>query len=98
MKKIDTAVGIVRNTPDKSLALSEIMNILGVSRANAFVYFTKATKTLSSYDTVDKVMTGKVSKVTETPVARRTKKTADIDAVIASLKGTTASPFAGLGA
>jgi hypothetical protein len=98
MKKIDTAIGIVRNTPDKSLALSEIMNILGVSRSNAFVYFTKATKALSSYDTVDKVMTGKVSKVTESSVARRTKKTADIDAVIASLKGTTASPFAGLGA
>jgi hypothetical protein len=98
MNKIDTAIGIVRNTPDKSLALSEIMNILGVSRANAFVYFTKATKALSSFDKVEKVMTGKVSKVTETPVARRTKKVADIDAVIASLKGNPVSPFSGLGA
>jgi len=96
MKKIDTAVGIVRNTPDKSLALSEIMNILGVSRANAFVYFTKATKALSSYDTVDKA-TGVQVRATVAR-ARRDKKTADIDAVIASLKGTTASPFAGLGA
>jgi hypothetical protein len=96
MKKIDTAVGIVRNTPDKSLALSEIMNILGVSRANAFVYFTKATKTLSSYDTVDKA-TGVQVRATVAR-AKRAKKTADIDAVIASLKGTTASPFAGLGA
>ena len=96
MNKIDTAVGIVRNTPDKSLALSEIMNILGVSRANAFVYFTKATKTLSSYDTVDKA-TGVQVRATVAR-ARRAKKTADIDAVIASLKGTTASPFAGLGA
>jgi len=96
MNKIDTAVGIVRNTPDKSLALSEIMNILGVSRANAFVYFTKATKALSSYDTVDKA-TGVQVRATVAR-ARRDKKTADIDAVIASLKGTTASPFAGLGA
>jgi len=96
MKKIDTAVGIVRNTPDKALALSEIMNILGVSRANAFVYFTKATKTLSSYDTVDKA-TGVQVRATVAR-AKRAKKTADIDAVIASLKGTTASPFAGLGA
>ena len=102
MKKIDTAIGIVRNTPDKALALSEIMNILGVSRSNAFVYYTKATKALASFDVVDKVMNGtkasKVSKVTETPVVKRTKKTAEIDAVIASLKGTHASPFAGLGA
>ena len=34
---LETAVSIVRNTPDKALALSEIMNILGVSRSNAFV-------------------------------------------------------------
>ena len=114
MKKIDTAVGIVRNTPDKSLALSEIMNILGVSRANAFVYYTKATKALASFDVVDSALAGRPGikfdemglpkKVTavqgRATVARakRAKKTAEIDAVIASLKGTTASPFAGLGA
>jgi len=96
MNKIDTAIGIVRKTPDKSLALSEIMNILGVSRANAFVYFTKATKALSSFDKVEKA-TGVQVRATVAR-ARRAKKTADIDAVIASLKGTTASPFAGLGA
>ena len=103
MNKIDTAVGIVRKTPDKSLALSEIMNILGVSRANAFVYFTKASKALSSFDVVDNVLANrpgikKVSKVTELPVARRAKKVADIDAVIASLKGNPVNPFSGLGA
>lgn len=103
MKKIDTAIGIVRKTPDKSLALSEIMNILGVSRANAFVYFTKASKALSSFDVVDNVLANrpgikKVSKVTELPVARRAKKVADIDAVIASLKNNPVSPFSGLGA
>ena len=103
MNKIDTAVGIVRKTPDKSLALSEIMNILGVSRANAFVYFTKASKALASFDVVDNVLANrpgikKVSKVTELPVARRAKKVADIDAVIASLKNNPVSPFSGLGA
>ena len=102
MNKIDTAVGIVRKTPDKSLALSEIMNILGVSRANAFVYFTKASKALASFDVVDNVLANrpgikKVSKVTELPVARRAKKVADIDAVIASLKNNPVSPFSGLG-
>lgn len=101
MNKIDTAVGIVRKTPDKSLALSEIMNILGVSRANAFVYFTKASKALASFDVVDNVLANrpgikKVSKVTELPVARRAKKVADIDAVIASLKNNPVSPFTGL--
>lgn len=102
MKKIDTAVGIVRNTPDKALALSEIMNILGVSRSNAFVYYTKATKTLTSYDVVDKVMKAEGKSMAKTTTGssavKRTKKTAEIDAVIANLKGTTASPFAGLGA
>jgi DNA-binding transcriptional regulator GbsR (MarR family) len=106
MKKIDTAVGIVRNTPDKSLALSEIMNILGVSRSNAFVYYTKATKALTSYDVVDSVLAGRpgIKKVTAVQGratdarAKRAKKVADIDAVIASLKGNPVSPFSGLGA
>jgi hypothetical protein len=106
MKKIDTAVGIVRNTPDKSLALSEIMNILGVSRSNAFVYYTKATKALTSYDVVDSVLAGRpgIKKVTAVQGratdarAKRAKKVADIDAVIASLKGNPVNPFSGLGA
>jgi len=114
MNKIDTAVGIVRKTPDKSLALSEIMNILGVSRANAFVYFTKASKALSSFDVVDNVLAGRPAvkfnemglpkKVTAVQGratvarARRAKKVADIDAVIASLKNNPVNPFSGLGA
>ena len=106
MKKIDTAIGIVRNTPDKSLALSEIMNILGVSRSNAFVYHTKATKALASFDVVDNVLAGrpgikKVTAVQERATgarAKRAKKVADIDAVIASLKGNPVNPFSGLGA
>jgi hypothetical protein len=96
MNKIDTAIGIVRKTPDKSLALSEIMNILGVSRANAFVYFTKASKALYSYDKVEKA-TGVQVRATVAR-AKRAKKVADIDAVIASLKGSPVNPFSGLGA
>ena len=106
MKKIDTAIGIVRNTPDKALALSEIMNILGVSRSNAFVYYTKATKALTSFDVVDSVLSGRPGIKKASAVrgratvarARRDKKTAEIDAVIASLKGNPVSPFSGLGA
>ena len=106
MKKIDTAIGIVRNTPDKSLALSEIMNILGVSRSNAFVYHTKATKALASFDVVDSVLSGRPGIKKATAVqeratgarAKRAKKVADIDAVIASLKGNPVNPFSGLGA
>ena len=42
--KLSIAHRLVLANPDKSLALSEIMNILGVSRSNAFVYYTKVTK------------------------------------------------------
>jgi len=39
--KLAIAHRLVLATPDKSLALNEIMSVLGVTRANAFVYFTK---------------------------------------------------------
>ena len=105
---LETATSIVRNTPDKALALSEIMNILGVSRSNAFVYHTKASKILFSADKVDGVM-AKVSpqykKVSEsvqgTSSTKKAAKVAEIDAVIANLKKSgakVASPFAQLGA
>ena len=103
---LETAVTIVRNTPDKALALSELMNILGVSRSNAFVYHTKASKILFSADKVDGVMakvSPKYKKVTEsvqgTSVAKKATKVAEIDAVIANLKKSgakVASPFAAL--
>ena len=66
---LETAVSIVRTSTDKATALADIMNILGVSRSNAFVYHTKASKILFSANNVDEIM-GKVSpqykKVTET--------------------------------
>lgn len=105
---LETAVSIVRNTPDKALALSELMNILGVSRSNAFVYHTKASKILFSANNLDEIM-GKVSpqykKVTAsvqgTSATKKAGKVAEIDAVIANLRksgATVASPFAALGA
>ena len=39
--KLAIATRIVAATADKTLALSEIMAVLGVTRSNAFVYFTK---------------------------------------------------------
>ena len=102
---LETAVGIVRNTPDKALALSEIMNILGVSRSNAFVYHTKASKILFSASNVDEVM-GKVSpqykKVSEsvqgTTATKKAQKLAEIDKFLAGNVSAKGNPFAALGA
>jgi hypothetical protein len=56
--KLSIAHRLVLANPDKSLALSEIMNILGVSKSNAFVYYTKVTRpvVLRKYN-VDGTMT-----------------------------------------
>ena len=102
---LETAVSIVRNTPDKALALSEIMNILGVSRSNAFVYHTKASKILFSASNVDEVM-GKVSpqykKVSEsvqgTTATKKAQKLAEIDKFLAGNASAKGNPFAALGA
>lgn len=102
---LETAVSIVRNTPEKALALSEIMNILGVSRANAFVYHTKASKILFSANNVDEIM-GKVSpmykKVSEsvqgTSATKKAQKLAEIDQFLAGNASAKGNPFAALGA
>ena len=102
---LETAVSIVRNTPDKALALSEIMNILGVSRSNAFVYHTKASKILFSANNLDEIV-GKVSpkykKVSEsiqgTSSTKKAAKLAEIDAFLASNTSAKGNPFAALGA
>ena len=101
---LETAVSIVRTSTDKATALADIMNILGVSRSNAFVYHTKASKILFSASNVDEVM-GKVSpkfkKVSEsvqgTSSTKKAQKLAEIDAFLASNASAKASPFAALG-
>jgi len=62
--KLAIAHRLVLATPDKSLALNEIMNVLGVTRANAFVYFTKvAAKRVAFKEVIAK---GEAKVVTET--------------------------------
>ena len=99
---LSIATRLVASTPDKALALSEIMNVLGVSRSNAFVYYTKATKGVAK----PAVKTEKATKTVKesiqgTSSTKKATKIAEIDAVIANLRksgATVASPFAQLGA
>ena len=102
---LETAVSIVRTSTDKATALAAIMNILGVSRSNAFVYHTKASKILFSASNVDEVM-GKVSpqykKVSEsvqgTSSTKKAQKLAEIDKFLAGNASAKGNPFAALGA
>ena len=102
---LETAVSIVRTSTDKATALADIMNILGVSRSNAFVYHTKASKILFSASNLDEIM-GKVSpqykKVSEsvqgTSGTKKAQKLAEIDAFLANTTSAKGNPFAALGA
>jgi biotin operon repressor len=100
---LQIATEIVRAAKDKAQALEGIQNKLSVSRANAFVYYTKASKAIGGVTTTTKAATIKAVKnaVTETSSAKAAAKVAEIDKVIEGLKksGTkVASPFAGLAA
>ena len=100
---LETAVSIVRTSTDKATALADIMNILGVSRSNAFVYHTKASKILFSANNLDEIV-GKVSpkykKVSEsvqgTSSTKKAQKLAEIDAFLASASSAKGNPFAAL--
>lgn len=101
--KLSQATEIVKKAKTKQEALADIQNALGVSKSNAFVYFTKASKILGQAPVkapkAEKV--AKANKVTETSPAKAAVKVAEVDAVIAKLKAsgaTVASPFAGLSA
>ena len=102
---LETAVSIVRTSTDKATALADIMNILGVSRSNAFVYHTKASKILFSANNLDEIV-GKVSpmykKVTEsvqgTTATKKAQKLKEIDAFLANAPTAKGNPFAALGA
>jgi hypothetical protein len=111
MKKVTNlskATEIVRAQVDSRTPKSEILEMivkeLGVTRSNAFVYFTKATKALDISITVDKGATSapkkaKVNPVTETSPEKAKARVAEIDRVIAGLRktGAAVSPFAALG-
>ena len=105
--KLSQATEIVKAAKSKQEALADIQNALGVSKSNAFVYFTKASKILGSAPATEKapkaekVAKAKVNPVTETSPEKVKAKVAEIDKVIAGLKANgakVASPFAALGA
>ena len=88
---LSRATEIVKASASKAEALDKIVAELNVKRANAFVYFTKASKALG--DSAPKAE--KVSKAAKPAKA----KVAEIDKVIAGLKASgvkVASPFAAL--
>jgi cbb3-type cytochrome oxidase cytochrome c subunit len=106
---LSKATDLVKSAIDSRTPKAEILNLLvselSVSRSNAFVYFTKATKALNVSIEVDKGAVKapkavKVNKVTETSPEKARAKVAEIDAVIANLRksGAAVSPFAALGA
>lgn len=106
---LSKATEIVRHSVEKRIPKKEVIETLvrdlGVSRSNAFVYFTKASKALGISIKQDRSTVVRTSKaknpVTETSAAKAAVKVAEVDAVIAKLKAsgaTVASPFAGLAA
>lgn len=108
MSKLNQAIEIVKaglNAGEtKSVILASLVEKLQVTRANAFVYFAKATK--ATGQEVTKTVTKKEKKskvfnpVTETSVAVADKKLKEIDKMIAGLKekAKEAEPFDGLAA
>ena len=106
---LSRATDLVNAAIDSRTPKAEILNLLvselSVTRSNAFVYFTKATKALNVSIAVDKGAVKapkavKVNKITETSPEKARAKVAEIDAVIANLRksGASVSPFAALGA
>ena len=97
---LSKAIEIVKASASKPEALAKIVETLGVSRSNAFVYYTKATKGVTKPAKAEKAETVKES-VQGTSPAKKAAKVAEIDKVIAGLKQSgakVASPFAALGA
>ena len=123
---LSKATDLVKRNTEARIPKAQILDMLvgelNVSRANAFVYFTKASKALGitvtkgegKAKTVAKTGEEKVdeffakaeakmaakaakakNKITELTAAKKSKKVAEIDAVVAALKPQ--SPFAALG-
>jgi hypothetical protein len=99
---LSIATRIVASTPDKALALSEIMNVLGVTRSNAFVYHTKATKGVAkpAVGAAKAVKASKPAKesIQGTSATKKAQKLAEIDAFLASASSAKGNPFAALSA
>ena len=95
---LSIAIRLVASTPDKALALSEIMNVLGVSRSNAFVYYTKATKGVAKPAKVAKATKTVKESIQGTTATKKAQKLAEIDAFLNNAPSVKGNPFAALGA
>ncbi len=94
---LSIAIRIVASTPDKALALSEIMNVLGVTRSNAFVYYTKATKGVAKPAKAEKATKPVKESIQGTSSTKKAQKLAEIDAFLASNAASAkGNPFAAL--
>ena len=88
----------------KKAVLETLVTELGITRSNAFVYYTKATKALGSAGTppqekVAKVVKAvKVNPITELSGEKAKKKLSEIDSFIAKVKasGQASNPFGAL--
>jgi len=104
---LSKAIEIVKTNVDARIPKSEILSILvqelGVSRSNAFVYFTKASKAAGFTISVDTGATKKdVRKFKEsiqgTTATKKAQKLAEIDAFLANAPTAKGNPFAAMGA
>ena len=93
MTKLAKAKEIVLANPDKAIALACIMEQLGVTRSNAFVYYTKCTKgteknsekNTEKTDVKTQDLTEKATKSVKKS-AKTSKNLESVDTMIANLK------------
>ena len=104
---LSKAIEIVKTNVEARIPKAEILNILvkelNVSRSNAFVYFTKASKAQGFSVTVDKAAPAKTTakNVSKTNVSlssatKKAAKLAEIDKFLASAPSSANNPFAAL--
>ena len=93
MTKLARAKEIVLANPDKAIALACIMEQLGVTRSNAFVYYTKCTKGTEknsgkNTEKTDVNSTDLKEKATKSvkKSAKTSKNLESVDTMIANLK------------
>jgi hypothetical protein len=94
--KLFQATAIVNACNDKAEALAMIMKELSVTKSNAFVYYTKATKGVAkpAKETSEKAVSK--TTVSMTNQSKRAQKLAEIDAFLASAPSSASNPFAAL--
>lgn len=104
MTKLEIAIELVKSNADKKQALDAIVEELSVTRANAFVYWSKAVKALGIEPVkVERVARAvkasrKTNPITGTSPEKAEAKIAEIDAMISELKanGVPNWPFPGV--